>query len=197
MLDESLETTKANLRVRALAARAALPQADRASAASAAAEHFFRAFALTARATVAGYWPIRDELDCKPVLTRLLDSGQPVCLPVVGGDERPLELRLWEEGAALYPAGFGTLAPAETAPLCEPDYVLIPLLGFDAAGTRLGYGGGHYDRTLAALTRRPVLIGFAFSSQELDRIPRGDHDVPLDAVVTELGVRHFGPGVGA
>jgi 5-formyltetrahydrofolate cyclo-ligase len=194
MLDETLESTKATLRVKARAARAAIRQPDRVAAANAAAEHFFRAFSLSPGAIVAAYWPVRDELDCRPVLTRLVDSGQPVCLPVVGGDDRPLELRLWEEGAALYPAGLGTLAPAETAPLCEPDFVLIPLLGFDAEGTRLGYGGGHYDRTLAALARKPRLIGFAFSSQQLDRIPRGDHDVPLDSVVTEMGVRHFGSG---
>jgi 5-formyltetrahydrofolate cyclo-ligase len=197
MLDASVETTKATLRVKALAQRAAIRQAERVAAATAAAEHFFAAFALPASAIVAGYWPIRDELDCRPLLTRLVDSGQPVCLPVVEGDELPLQLRLWEEGAALYPAGFGTLAPAETAPRSEPDYVLMPLLGFDAMGTRLGYGGGHYDRTLAALPRKPKLIGLAFASQEIDRIPRDEHDIPLDAVVTEIGVRHFELGPGA
>jgi 5-formyltetrahydrofolate cyclo-ligase len=194
MLDETIETTKAGLRIKALAARAAVRATERTTASKAAADHFFHAFSLPAGAMIAGYWPIRDELDCRPVLTRLVDAGQPVCLPVVSGDDLPLELRLWEDGAALYPAGFGTLAPAETAPRCAPDYVLMPLLGFDAQGTRLGYGGGHYDRTLAALTRKPVLVGFAFASQEIDTIPRGDHDVPLDAVVTELGVRHFGTG---
>jgi 5-formyltetrahydrofolate cyclo-ligase len=73
----------------------------------------------------------------------------------------------------------------------EPDIILMPLLGFDKHGTRLGYGGGYYDRTLAHLTRRPKLLGFAFARQEVDYIPREAHDVPLDAVVTEIGVRHF------
>lgn len=197
MLDESIEAAKSALRSRALAERARFPESQRPAAAKAAAEFFFSAFQLPKGAVVAAYWPIRDELDCRPVLTRLMDSGQPVCLPVVAGDELPLELRLWEEGAPLYPAGFGTLAPPETAPLAVPDYILMPLLGFDAHGTRLGYGGGYYDRTLAALVRRPVLIGFAFALQELENIPRAEHDVPLDAVVTEAGVRMFGSGAAA
>jgi 5-formyltetrahydrofolate cyclo-ligase len=67
----------------------------------------------------------------------------------------------------------------------------MPLLGFDRQGTRLGYGGGYYDRTLAALGKRPLLVGFAFALQEIDHIPREGHDVPLDIIVTEEGVRHF------
>jgi 5-formyltetrahydrofolate cyclo-ligase len=126
------------------------------------------------------------------VLTRLVDSGQPVCLPVVIGDGEPLELRLWAEAEPLYPSGFGTLAPTEGAPIVEPNVILMPLLGFDKHGTRLGYGGGYYDRTLTVLSRTPRLIGLAFASQEMERIPREPHDIPLDAVVTELGYRSFG-----
>jgi 5-formyltetrahydrofolate cyclo-ligase len=156
------------------------------------ARHFFEGVTLGPRDVVAGYWPIRDELDCKPILTRLMDSGQPVCLPVVMGEELPLALRLWRDGEALYPAGLGTLAPEDGAPLVEPDVVLMPLLGFDRSGTRLGYGGGYYDRTLAGLGRRPVLVGLAFAEQALDvDIPREPHDVPLDLVVTEEGVTRF------
>jgi 5-formyltetrahydrofolate cyclo-ligase len=100
-------------------------------------------------------------------------------------------MRLWEESAPLYPSGFGTLAPDELAPKVDPDVVLVPLLGFDKHGTRLGYGGGYYDRTLASLGKKPKLVGLAFAAQEIDDIPRDGHDVPLDAVVTEIGVRHF------
>ena len=191
MADDTIDAAKAALRQRARDKRATLSQDGRADAAKAAAGYFFKAIALPPGAIVAAYWPIRDELDCKPVLTRLMDSGQPVCLPVVLGDEQPLELRLWEQGAPLYEAGFGTLAPSELAPQVEPDVIIMPLLGFDARGTRLGYGGGYYDRTLAKLKKRPRLVGIAFAAQELDAIPRESHDVPLDVIVTEHGARHF------
>jgi 5-formyltetrahydrofolate cyclo-ligase len=122
-----------------------------------------------------------------------MDSLQPVCLPVVVGDEQPLELRLWEQGTPLYEAGFGTLAPSELAPRVEPDVIIMPLLGFDRRGTRLGYGGGYYDRTLERLSKRPRLVGLAFAAQQLATVPREPHDVPLDIVVTEEGVIPFEP----
>jgi len=191
MSDAKIEEAKAALRAEAHKKRAAFHQSLRNEAARAATSHFFEAVPIAVGEVVAGYWPIRDEMDVKSLVARLMDAGQPVCLPVVVSDEKPLELRLWEQGAPLYEAGFGTLAPAEEAPLAQPDIIILPLLGFDKHGTRLGYGGGYYDRTLAALPKRPRLIGFAFALQELDLIPRGAHDVPLDAIVTEHGVRNF------
>lgn len=191
MSDAGIEEAKAALRTAAHKKRGAFHPSLRGEAALAAAAHFFESVELGKSAVVAGYWPIRDEMDIKPVIARLMDSGQPVCLPVVLGEEQPLELRLWQDGAPLYEAGFGTLAPPEEAPRAVPDVILMPLLGFDRLGTRLGYGGGYYDRTLASLPRRPRLIGFAFALQEVDHIPREAHDVPLDAIVTEEGVRNF------
>lgn len=192
MAEAAIEEQKATLRRKAHAARAALSDDFRADAALAVAGFFFDQIAFGAEDVVAGYWRIRDELDCKPILVRLLDSGQKVVLPVVMGQEAPLDLRVWEADTPLYEAGFGTLAPSDLAPRAVPDLVLMPLLGFDAAGTRLGYGGGYYDRTLATMARKPLLVGLAFDIQELSSIPRQDHDVPLDAVVTETGVRFFG-----
>ncbi|MEQ1899747.1 MAG: 5-formyltetrahydrofolate cyclo-ligase [Devosia sp.] len=192
MADPEIEEAKAALRIKARATRAAILDSTRTGAARSAAAHFFSGIPLAAGETVAGYWRIKDEMDCQPILVRLMDSFQPVCLPVVLGDDLPLELRLWEQGTPLYEAGFGTLAPSELAPQVEPDVIIMPLLGFDKLGTRLGYGGGYYDRTLARMGRKPRLIGLAFSAQELPAIPREPHDVPLDAVVTEQGVRHFG-----
>ncbi|MEO5806115.1 5-formyltetrahydrofolate cyclo-ligase [Devosia sp.] len=195
MVNEQIEQAKAALRVQAHAQRAALPQAMRADAARAVCNFFFEGVKLSYGDVVAAYWRIRDELDCQPILVRLMDSFQPVVLPVVMGPKEPLQLRVWEQGASLYEAGFGTLAPAELAPQAEPDVVLMPLLGFDAKGTRLGYGGGYYDRTLARLHKRPRLIGLAFAAQEIKDIPREEHDVPLDAVITEAGIRRFGERV--
>jgi 5-formyltetrahydrofolate cyclo-ligase len=191
MAEEQIEAVKAALRIRARTQRANFLKSAHPESAAAAARHFFSAVALEPGIVVAAYWPIRDELDCRPVLTQLMDSGQPVCLPVVLGDEQPLELRLWEQGAPLYPSGFGTLAPPDDAPLAVPDVILMPLLGYDRAGTRLGYGGGYYDRTLASMPNLPKLVGFAFAAQELDFIPREAHDVPLDIVITEQGVLQF------
>lgn len=191
LAEPQFEDEKARLRLRAFEQRGAIAQADRADMAKMAANHFLESVPLGENQIVALYWPIRDEIDCKPLLTALMDSGQPVALPVVLGDEEPLELRLWEVGQPLYPSGFGTLAPAETAPVVEPDIVVIPLLAFDKLGTRLGYGKGYYDRTLAHLSKKPLLVGYAFSGQELDFIPRENHDMPLDILVTEAGIKKF------
>ena len=192
MVDEMIEETNAALRIRARAARASLDHGERSDAAVAAARHFFEGMVMHVSDVVAAYWRIRDELDCQPILVKLMDSNQKVVLPVVLGPEEPLDLRVWEPGASLYESGFGTLAPSELAPRAEPDIVIMPLLGFDSHGTRLGYGGGYYDRTLASMTKKPRLIGLAYAAQELEHIPREPHDVPLDAVITEAGVRHFG-----
>ncbi|WP_137153080.1 5-formyltetrahydrofolate cyclo-ligase [Devosia sp. FKR38] len=192
MVDETIEKAKAALRTTAHANRAALSAEERAESAKRVTRHFFDRLTLAPTDVVAAYWRIRDELDCQAILIGLMDSNRTVVLPVVMGPDQPLDLRVWEQGASLYEAGFGTLAPSELAPRREPDVVLMPLLGFDKHGTRLGYGGGYYDRTLAAMHKTPRLIGLAFAAQELDHIPREPHDVPLDAIITEAGVRHFG-----
>src|SRR5690606_31485202 len=191
MAEQTVEEIKVALRKEAHALRAAPGHEAREDAAKAVAGFFFDQVSFSPDDVIAGYWRIRDELDCQPILIRLMDSGQKVVLPVVDGPDLPLDLRVWEADAPLYEAGFGTLAPSDLAPRAEPDIVLMPLLGFDSAGTRLGYGGGYYDRTLASMSKKPLLIGLAYSAQELAHIPREDHDVPLDAVVTELGVRLF------
>jgi 5-formyltetrahydrofolate cyclo-ligase len=192
LADPKIEEAKAALRLKARAARAALLDSTRPDAARIAAAHFADAVKPAPGQSIAGYWRIKDEMDCQPILIRLMDEGRPVCLPVVTGDEEPLEFRLWEDGTPLYEAGFGTLAPSDLAPKVTPDIIITPLLGFDARGTRLGYGGGYYDRTLERLSTKPLLVGLAFAAQEMDEIPHEAHDVPLDMVITETGIRRFG-----
>lgn len=191
MVEDGIGAEKALLRKTARARRQALAPQFRAEASNAISFHFFDKVAFGPEDAIAGYWCIRDEVDCQPILVCLMDGGQTVVLPVVTGAEEPLEFRIWGADAPLYEAGFGTLAPSDLAPRAEPDIILMPLLGFDKAGTRLGYGGGYYDRTLAFLRKRPMLVGLAFSAQALDHIPREPHDIPLDAVVTENGVEFF------
>jgi 5-formyltetrahydrofolate cyclo-ligase len=193
MVDVDIGQAKSALRLQAHAARAALRQAYRSEAAEAVARLFFEHVNLSSGDIVAAYWPIRDELDCHAIMVRLMEASHILVLPAVTGSDRPLEMRVWEQGASLFAAGFGTLAPSPLAPQAPPDIVLIPLLGFDRAGTRLGYGGGYYDRTLASLPKKPKLVGLAFAAQELPLIPREPHDVALDVVITEAGVRQFGP----
>lgn len=188
---DGIEAEKALLRKTARTRREALSPQFRSEASDAISFHFFDKVAFSPEDAIAGYWRIRDEVDCQPILIRLMDGGQTVVLPVVSGAGEPLDFRVWGSDAPLYEAGFGTLAPSDLAPRATPDLILMPLLGFDRAGTRLGYGGGYYDRTLAALGKRPMLVGLAFSAQGFDHIPREPHDIPLDAVVTEDGVEFF------
>jgi 5-formyltetrahydrofolate cyclo-ligase len=186
-----IEAQNAKLRETAHAQRAGLDYSDRVEAAKAAAQNFMSGINIGDEEIIAAYWPIRDEIDCKPLLAQLMDSFRHVCLPAVLGDGLPLQFRLWEQGESLYEAGFGTLAPPQTAPIVEPDTIIVPLLGFDRNGTRLGYGKGYYDRSLEAMEKTPVLVGYAFAIQEIEEIPHEIHDVPLDYLVTEAGVRRF------
>lgn len=191
LTDHPIDEQKARLRETARLQRAALSDADRADAAQSAAAHFLAEIQLPADEIVSAYWPVRDEMDCRPLLLRLMNLHYRLCLPVVNTIEIALTFRQWEEQSSLEPSGFGTFAPTDGAPEWTPDHIIIPLLGFDAKGTRLGYGQGHYDRTIAAMPKKPVLIGYAFAAQELPKIPREDHDAPLNYIVTEDGVRKF------
>ncbi len=139
---------------------------------------------------IAGFWPIPGEPDLRPALTRWLEQGFEIALPEVARVAAPLTFRSWNPGAPMQTDHFGI--PVPTGASCQPDILLVPTLGFTPAGARLGYGGGYYDRTLAALSEsgHPYLaIGVAYSccaltAQEHQPAP---HDMPLHAVVTENG----------
>jgi len=138
-------------------------------------------------ALVAGYWPIRGEYDPLNYLRCVIDAGAAAALPVVIAPGAPLEFRPWTPTARMEPGRWVTFHPA-LGPALTPAALLIPLVGFDAAGHRLGYGGGFYDRTLAALRPRPLAIGLGFEMARLDSIDPGPHDAPMDVIVTEAGV---------
>ena len=141
---------------------------------------------------VAGYLPIRSEADIQPFLAELALAGEAICLPRILPDDS-LSFLSWKPGDALAQAGFGTLAPPGGVPVLNPRTVLVPLAAFDRHGGRIGYGKGFYDRALAGLRQIGAVtaIGIAFSVQECDDIPVDAHDQPLDAVVTETGLRSF------
>lgn len=135
---------------------------------------------------VSFYWPIRSEIDPRPVMEALAKRG-PVCLPVTSG-YNPLTFRVWTPGADMDVDGFGVAIPSKDNKI-EPRTLVLPLLAFDVSGQRLGYGAGHYDRTLDRLRKQyPVrAIGFAYAAQECDRVPTEATDQPLDLIVTENG----------
>lgn len=142
---------------------------------------------------VAGYWPMADEADPRGLMASLAGMGAHLALPCVPGRAMALVFRHWSFGNALVPGVFGTEEPVPSAPIVVPDILLVPLLAFDAAGYRLGYGGGYYDRTLADLRKKkPVLaVGVAYGGQMVNAVPREDTDEPLDLLVSETGLWRF------
>ena len=139
------------------------------------------------------YWPCGSELDPRPLGRALEARGTRLCLPTVAAADCALEFRAFHEGDALATDALGLAAPGADAEVLRPDLVIVPLLAFDASGGRLGQGGGYYDRTLEQLRAEgPVfVVGLAYAGQEVDRLPAEDHDQPLDAVLTEAGLRRF------
>lgn len=135
---------------------------------------------------MAGVWPLPGEPDLRPALLALAEAGARLALPVTPQRGQPLAFRLWRPGEPLRDGPFGTKEPAR-GEIVLPDRLLVPLLAFDAAGRRLGWGAGYYDRTLAALPGRPAL-GVGFACQRMARVPAGPQDVPLPAVATEQGL---------
>ncbi len=137
---------------------------------------------------VSGFWPIRSEIDVRPLMRALHGAGCRVALPgPAAGRGAPLSFRAWAPGDPLEAGAFGVPVPAAAAAPVDPDWLLVPLLAWDEEGWRLGYGGGFYDATLAAARRRkPVFaIGVAYEGQKADRTPRGPGDRRLDAILTE------------
>lgn len=134
------------------------------------------------------YWPFRAEFDPRPLIDWAIASGRVVALPVVIDRKGPLEYRSWRPGEPLVDGIWNIPIPEKRA-IVVPAIVLAPLVGFDRACYRLGYGGGYFDRTLASLSPRPRAIGVGFECQALETIHPQNFDVPMDAIVTETGRR--------
>ena len=139
----------------------------------------------------AAYLPIRSEISPLPLIAALHDAGQPTAMPVTPAAGQPLSFRRWAVGDALEDGPYGTRQPPVGGTPVLPDVILAPLLAFDAAGWRLGYGGGFYDRTIAdfaACGHKASVIGLAYDGQKLDKVPVGPYDMPLDAVLCPSGL---------
>jgi 5-formyltetrahydrofolate cyclo-ligase len=133
---------------------------------------------------VAGYVPMRGEIDPALMLVKAAEFGAATALPVIDGREAPLRFVAWSQGEPLARAAWGFMQPVYTATSCTPDVILTPLVGFDHACNRLGQGQGHYDRAFARFPHA-LRIGVAWSVQEVEQIPLDPWDIALDAVITE------------
>jgi 5-formyltetrahydrofolate cyclo-ligase len=190
MSDDPISLAKAVLRHSAEAVRAAAHAAGGVEAAQALARHGLSVLRERRFRSVSGYWPMRSEMDLRPLLAALAEIGREVALPAVIGLGQPLEFRRWQPGSALATGRFGTAHPPPEAGAIDPDVLLVPLLAFDARHYRLGYGAGFYDRTLAGLrARKKILaIGVAYSAQRVGDVPVDGWDEALDLVLTEHGI---------
>lgn len=185
-ISEPILQAKAELRRAALARRDALSPEERAKAAEQIAARPFPV-PVGPETIVSGFSPMKSEINPVPLMRALARDGARLALPVVAGRGRPLIMRAWRFGEPLVAGVWGIREPAAEALEVAPDILLVPLLAFDRAGYRIGYGAGYYDRTLSALRMHKSIlaVGLAFAAQEISAIPATERDARLDFVLTE------------
>ena len=139
--------------------------------------------------TIGAYWPIKAEFDALPALYRWSEAEgvRRIGLPVINRDTKQLRFHVWYPGCPMEDDAYGIPKPKDTEAF-EPALLLVPCVGFGPNGTRLGYGGGFYDRTLAALSPRPVTVGLGYAHGLIPWLEAEPHDVPLDVILSEDGV---------
>jgi 5-formyltetrahydrofolate cyclo-ligase len=187
MTSYDLSAWRKNERTRLLREREALAPEALAELRSRIDHHLERAFPDLVHGAVAFCWPYKNEYDARHLAAALRRRGARTALPVVVAPKTPLVFCEWKPGVELAEGPLGIPYPVGS-PEVSPDQVLLPMLGWDGDGYRLGYGGGFFDRTLAALTKRPRVIGIAYEQAFLKTIQPQPYDVPVDFVVTERGV---------
>lgn len=185
--DDEVLAWRRGERQRLLAARLALPPQDRGAKADAICEHLDGLLGPLRGVRVGVYWPIKGEPGLRRWMDGLVDRGGVCAMPVVVKRAAPLVFRTWWPGAPMVRGEWGIPVPAEGQTV-TPDVIVAPMVGFDDAGYRLGYGGGYYDRTLAALSRKPQVVGVAYAFSAMPTIHPLAHDVRMDCVITEKGI---------
>lgn len=189
---QDLKAWRKSQRERLVAERAALPAAqvqawrERIDAA------LERSFPGLAHSRLAFCWPIKNEYDPRYLARRLREHGAQTALPVVVAPKQPLAFREWHPGVELKKGPLDIPFPANS-PELVPQAALVPMNGWDQKGYRLGYGAGFFDRTLASMAKRPVVIGVTYEFARLDTIHPQPWDIPMDYVVTERGVYRRDP----
>ena len=184
---------KRELRIQAIARRDAHEPSWRIEAALGLAATGADGIVVSPGVIVAGFWPMRSEMDVRPLMYGLRERGARLCLPAIL-DKTTIVFRELVRGMPLIDMGFGTAGPGEDAETLDPSIMLVPLAAFDSRGHRIGYGGGYYDRAIAKLIGSglaPRLIGIAYDCQEVSRVPDEEHDVIIPEILTETGLRRF------
>ncbi|PBC05960.1 5-formyltetrahydrofolate cyclo-ligase [Mesorhizobium sp. WSM3860] len=191
----STKDLKKQLRKEALARRDALDEFWRVEIALEMAETARDQIAVEPGQIVSGFWPMRSEVDVRPLMFALREKGARLCLPAIL-DKTTIVFRELVRGAPMVEMGFGTVGPHEEAEELDPSLMFVPLAAFDARGHRIGYGAGYYDRAIARLADKgltPRLVGIAFDCQEVSMVPDENHDVIIPEILTESGLRRFTP----
>jgi 5-formyltetrahydrofolate cyclo-ligase len=190
--DQGIDATafRSAMRREKTAARVAMPDSEHARACAEIDACLTDLLGSRPPCTIAFCWPVRKEFDCRPLVGRLLEAGWQACQPVVVARDAPMAFRAWAPGSPMITDPHGIPVPA-TAIAAVPDIILLPLVAFDDQGYRLGYGGGYFDRTLAEFAVKPLAIGVGFELGRIDSVRPHGHDVRLDAIVTETGIRRY------
>lgn len=183
----SLDASKRQARTAAKLVRAEAAAEDPVATGYALCERVLPAIDFPSGCVVSAYWPIGSEIDPRPLMIHLHEDGHPIALPVTAGRGNPLVFRAWRPEDPLEAAGLSTRVPLASQPELTPRVLIVPLLAFDRAGYRLGYGGGYFDRTLAQLRQSGAVlaVGVAYAAQEVAEVLRDGGDQPLDWIVTE------------
>lgn len=180
-------------RARLLALRQGMPGAERREKADTITRLLIQGFAVLRHGTVGYCWPFKGEPDPRFAIRHLREHGARSALPVVVAKQAPLEFREWWPGVATSRGVFDLPVPEGTE-VVRPDALLVPPVGFDAGGYRLGYGGGYFDRTLASMQPQPLAIAVAFEICRMPTIHPEAHDIPMDFIVTEAGIHQAHAG---
>ena len=185
-------STKTALRKDLIAARRIAANSEDGRAGAALARVFLREGPeILPGAIVSGFWPIKTEINTVPLMDRLAEAGARICLPVAPDRFGDVEFRLYEQGTAMTEDAWGIPGPDFEAEVVVPQVMLVPLLGFDASGGRIGYGAGIYDKAIGKFRENGEVdvVGIAYAAQEVARVPMTHNDELLDWVITEKGVK--------
>ena len=189
---------KVLLRQAALERRGEIDDTARAEGALHFKTNFLTEIQLKKGMVIAGYWPLKQELDVMPLLHELLDLGYTCALPHVVQAEAPLVFRAWNKDTVMVEGTYGMMEPDATAEEVTPDLLIVPVVAFDPSGHRLGYGAGYYDMTFGKLSadgRKYLAVGAAFDQQCFDVVPAEAHDVHMNVIVTDKRIYKVEPSL--